>query len=921
MPCRKDRGTELFFCLTHVNKEAVMLLLLLFLKSYWFPVFWLVTSVSYYFVLKKMDLNWKTCVVPFLAEREFSKVLFETRRAFWRPFLISAVYAAGGLYLGPKVGLGFLFIVLAVIVYEVFLIRLYWRIGKAFGKNVLFRIGTILVPPLFMLILGLGKSVYTPLEIKPVIRSRPIRILINVVVSLISIGEILVLGYIVGMISITTTPPVVMVVKDMLEVQDTLAGISGSENVITREQMMQNSPVSVSSLKPSREKFFPDHSNDKSTVVLSYIVGSNLEDKYGFASINIDQMVEASKKGDSLKFVMQTGGAGRWFTIGVDWNGYGRYEISNGNVKQVEKLPDNLCMAEQNSLSDFLKWAKEAYPADRYILTLWDHGGGVAMGFGQDSLNKRNDGESIMQTSEVIAALKDADMKFDIIGFDACLMQDFEIAAAMEPYADYYLASEETEGGFGWYYTSPFGMLAENPGISSEDLGRELVSTFDEMNQVVRKELYKKEDPDTKSTLSLIDTALAKPAYDTFTEFLQKSDEKMIKDPEVFNNLASAGQNTYSFAGNYQIDLIDYLQILKEADYKDVVATDEEIDRIIGEIQACILLRNSSSASGINGVAFAFPYKDMMYYSYTRKNLEGMELNKQTAFFDDIFSIMAAQKKKMEGNEEYQQEQMIIGIQNAESVDQLIYSLIPPMDYTQESWYKPGFEDYDTTEPQMNIHLIETDKGYKLDLSDNLWKIIADCRTIVYQKLEDGELKYLGTDYIGELDENKHPMVGIDRTWIHIDGKPVCYEADQARTTENGIVYTGKVRARLNDDEDITLYIEWAPVKEGEKAPRQGQIIGYDTNSSALMGALFNTKGTLSLKAGDSIQFIFDFYDEAGNLIERRPDGAKAYVVSESENLKVEDKELKNTTLVFGGLLKDVYQRTMTTEHKEFQID
>ncbi|MCR4722704.1 MAG: hypothetical protein K5629_02885 [Eubacteriales bacterium] len=29
-------------------------------------------------------------------------------------------------------------------------------------------------------------------------------------------------------------------------------------------------------------------------------------------------------------------------------------------------------------------------------------------------------------------------------------MQDIEIAAAMGPYCDYYLASEETEGGYGW---------------------------------------------------------------------------------------------------------------------------------------------------------------------------------------------------------------------------------------------------------------------------------------------------------------------------------------------------------------------------------------------------------------------------------------------------------------------------------------
>jgi hypothetical protein len=45
-------------------------------------------------------------------------------------------------------------------------------------------------------------------------------------------------------------------------------------------------------------------------------------------------------------------------------------------------------------------------------------------------------------------------VKFDIIGFDACLMAMYEVAAALHPYARYLLASQLLEPGHGWDYNS-----------------------------------------------------------------------------------------------------------------------------------------------------------------------------------------------------------------------------------------------------------------------------------------------------------------------------------------------------------------------------------------------------------------------------------------------------------------------------------
>lgn len=44
--------------------------------------------------------------------------------------------------------------------------------------------------------------------------------------------------------------------------------------------------------------------------------------------------------------------------------------------------------------------------------------------------------------------------KFDILGFDACLMAAFEAVAKFSKYCDYYLASEELEPGHGWNWNA-----------------------------------------------------------------------------------------------------------------------------------------------------------------------------------------------------------------------------------------------------------------------------------------------------------------------------------------------------------------------------------------------------------------------------------------------------------------------------------
>lgn len=57
-------------------------------------------------------------------------------------------------------------------------------------------------------------------------------------------------------------------------------------------------------------------------------------------------------------------------------------------------------------------------------------------------------------------------------------MATAEVAYALDPYADYLIASEESEPGEGWAYKNWLTMLAEDPAVPTAELGKKLADDF-----------------------------------------------------------------------------------------------------------------------------------------------------------------------------------------------------------------------------------------------------------------------------------------------------------------------------------------------------------------------------------------------------------------------------------------------------------
>jgi len=157
-------------------------------------------------------------------------------------------------------------------------------------------------------------------------------------------------------------------------------------------------------------------------------------------------------------------------------------------------------MGDANTLSDFLTWAIQSFPADKHILIMSDHGMGWPGGWSDPSPAQRDRStnaplvsamkDDIIYLNELETALERTIQatgidKFDLIGLDACLMSQMEVYTALAPYARYAVASEETEPGLGWAYTAFLSMMVYNPDVSTEEIAANIVDSYISQDQRV----------------------------------------------------------------------------------------------------------------------------------------------------------------------------------------------------------------------------------------------------------------------------------------------------------------------------------------------------------------------------------------------------------------------------------------------------
>lgn len=241
----------------------------------------------------------------------------------------------------------------------------------------------------------------------------------------------------------------------------------------------------------------PVYDPDASCSIYIYMCGSNLESKRGLAGKDIDELLAADIP-EQVNVVLETGGAAKWHSHGIANDKLQRYIIKDHALQLVDEL-ENQSMGNVNTFMDFLSWGRAAYPAERNLLVIWDHGGNATEGvcydenYGFNGL-KQSDFR-FLQDQEGAAEIF-ADGRMDMVIFDTCLMGNIETASWIQDYYHYMIASEVIIPGNGLDYRVIAGEFASH---DNESFGRLVCDSFMELS-------WAKEQEDT-AQIALFDLA------------------------------------------------------------------------------------------------------------------------------------------------------------------------------------------------------------------------------------------------------------------------------------------------------------------------------------------------------------------------------------------------------------------------------
>ncbi|MBQ8823729.1 MAG: hypothetical protein IJZ64_00685, partial [Ruminococcus sp.] len=343
-----------------------------------------------------------------------------------------------------------------------------------------------------------------------------------------------------------------------------------------------------------------------SQTIMVYMVGSDLESKYGNASLDMQEMQEAMPDIENNNIIVYAGGASEWKTSSLDANKNTILKLEKDGFSEVSST-DAKNMGEAETLSEFINYGLTNYDTDKYSLILWNHGAGPVFGFGVDE-----NYEDLLSLQEMQSALNDSvgkqEKKLEWIGFDACLMSSLEVADVFAPYANYLISSQETEPGWGWNY----GFLSKlsEPDMDGARLGKEIIDSYMKFGEEIF-ELSPKYYSDL--TLSCVDLNKYQTAEDELDTFFSQMDSSLDSStfPSTVRNRDNAKDfGTYSSDFNYSlVDTSNLLQLLSE---DSSVSADSAISAIDDMI---VYMRTNVENAG--GISICYPYQtDEDYAEY-----------------------------------------------------------------------------------------------------------------------------------------------------------------------------------------------------------------------------------------------------------------------------------------------------------------
>jgi len=359
--------------------------------------------------------------------------------------------------------------------------------------------------------------------------------------------------------------------------------------------------------------------NTRPQTVMIYMNGSDLETEIGAATVDLMEILESGLASENAHVVILTGGAKYWQNDVVPSNQCVLWMIEDGWLYEVEEW-GLLNMGDPETLIRFIKYGMEYFPAEKYGLVLWDHGGGAIAGYGHDE--KFYD-EGSLTLAEMDYAFHKAGLEgksLEWLGFDSCLMATVEMALVAEPYAKYLIASEDLEPGDGWDYVF-LNLFNRYPHADGYTVGREIVDTFMD---------FFGSDSDEILTLSVTDLSKVYPVAEAMGKLMTQASGTIINDYSMrrnaFSALATRRSYTKTFGeGSPRDNYSDMVDIGDMAWHLSDLFPEESAD-VIAALDEAVLYNRHNSDTPLYGLSAFYIYggKSIGFESLTTYNALNM---------------------------------------------------------------------------------------------------------------------------------------------------------------------------------------------------------------------------------------------------------------------------------------------------------
>ena len=630
--------------------------------------------------------------------------------------------------------------------------------------------------------------------------------------------------------------------------------------------------------------------------IMVYMCGADLESRNAMASSDLQEMLNATT-GTNINIIVYTGGCRQWKNNLVSSSVNQVYRIQNGQIDCLVKDDGSRVMTDPNTLARFIKFCGDSFPANRNMLIFWDHGGGSISGYGYDEKSPRSGSMGLSGINQALAA---AGVTFDAIGFDTCLMATLETGLMLEPYADYMIASEETEPGVGWFYTNWLTELGRNPSMSTLELGKKIVDDFVSVcAQKCRGQ---------KTTLSVVDLAELSATVPGKLKAFAAGTSQLMQSNQ-YQVVSNARGSTREFASSNKIDQVDLVHLALNLNTSESKAL---ANALLGAVK---YNGTSSNMTNAYGLSIYFPYQKASKVTSAVAAYEAIGMDSDYARCIQQFASMEVGGQTVAGGVSSPLTSLTGGGSSGGQVgmDAIVDILGALMGGGSSGGFYGRTLDLDDTASFIADHqfdasaMVWTTSGGvpQMRLSEDQWALVHDLQLNVF--FDDGEGYIdLGLDNVYQFTEDGALLGEYDGTWLAIDEQVVAYYYVDSVFDGDSYTITGRVPVMITHEggepyraELIIVFDNDHPYgtiagaravyvnDETDTVPKGLGLAGADTVADSTL--TIDGTGLAALTKGDKLDFICDYYSYDG-------DYQNSYYLGEQMTY-TGDHEISNVTI------------------------